>query len=686
MTWVGDRGVYFLCLWPASVGCDLRTTPTDAGRSQKGSVMATLFKPTRPYPLPAKAEILDKDGKPHVRIREGAKATLYPLTKDRTKYLKPAAKWYAKYRDANRTVRCVPLSPNKDAAQLMLTDLLKKAEQEKAGVRDEYADHRKRPLTDLLTEYECHQRDRGNTSKQAGQTRRRCEIVFEGCGFTLLCELDATSVERWLSDRRALPKQKGGLSPQTSNHYLTALKALGNWLVKARRLPENPFRHLAGVNVEVDIRHVRRALSAAEFARLVEAARSGIVYRGLPGPDRAVLYTVAGMTGLRASELASLTKSSFTVDADPPVVVVAAGYSKHRRRDEVPLHPDLVAELRSWLGSKQPRESLWPGKWAKQCSAAAMIRRDLEAARRAWIGESGTAAEKQKREESDFLAYRHREEGIADFHSLRHTFITNLVNAGVMPKDAKELARHSTITLTMDRYAHVGIRDTAAALARLTMPTTQPGTDSATLQATGTDSRCTADVPADVPAGGNGRLRLRTDENIRGGNAGGAGTSNPLENQGVEDDRGLPTSGEGGNLLAPLFAPLDDYRLIALIHWKNKAFAASHRSGHEPDLSAIVGAKTGLVCTKRAPTVHREMAEKGRPQIKVRILTTLLRQNLLRQLINGDTAGVAAGLRARPLRPGVPQPGGRWAGGSETRLPRRSQHRPSPTERGVSDL
>jgi hypothetical protein len=26
--------------------------------------MPTLFKPTRPYPLPAVAEIVDKDGKP----------------------------------------------------------------------------------------------------------------------------------------------------------------------------------------------------------------------------------------------------------------------------------------------------------------------------------------------------------------------------------------------------------------------------------------------------------------------------------------------------------------------------------------------------------------------------------------------------------------------------------------------
>jgi hypothetical protein len=32
---------------------------------------------------------------------------------------------------------------------------------------------------------------------------------------------------------------------------------------------------------------------------------------------------------------------------------------------------------------------------------------------------------------SDFLAYRDRDGQVADFHALRHTFVTNLVNAGV---------------------------------------------------------------------------------------------------------------------------------------------------------------------------------------------------------------------------------------------------------------
>jgi site-specific recombinase XerD len=61
-----------------------------------------------------------------------------------------------------------------------------------------------------------------------------------------------------------------------------------------------------------------------------------------------------------------------------------------------------------------------------------------------WIEEAKTTAENDERVKPDFLLLRDHEGRVADFHSLRHTFVTNLVNAGVAPKDAKELARHST--------------------------------------------------------------------------------------------------------------------------------------------------------------------------------------------------------------------------------------------------
>ncbi|UCF00257.1 MAG: tyrosine-type recombinase/integrase, partial [Planctomycetota bacterium] len=42
----------------------------------------------------------------------------------------------------------------------------------------------------------------------------------------------------------------------------------------------------------------------------------------------------------------------------------------------------------------------------------------------------------------------------ADFHALRHTCGTLLAAAGVHPKTAQEIMRHSDIRLTMDYYTH----------------------------------------------------------------------------------------------------------------------------------------------------------------------------------------------------------------------------------------
>ena len=52
----------------------------------------------------------------------------------------------------------------------------------------------------------------------------------------------------------------------------------------------------------------------------------------------------------------------------------------------------------------------------------------------------------------------------ADFHALRHTFITNMMKSGVNPKTAQALARHSTIDLTMNVYTSLTVTDQAAAL------------------------------------------------------------------------------------------------------------------------------------------------------------------------------------------------------------------------------
>jgi integrase len=194
------------------------------------------------------------------------------------------------------------------------------------------------------------------------------------------------------------------------------------------------------LNVKVDRRHDRRALTTDEFARLLEAAMTGKVVESISGPNRAMLYVLSAWTGYRKKELGSLTPRSLQLDADPPTITVNAAYSKRRRQDVQVLHPEVATRLREWINIKRtpaPDDLLFPvsGKvpGGTERKTAKMMRVDLEAARTKWLIEAASPEERKAREGCDFLEYCDHDGLFADFHSNRHTFITSLEQARVSP-------------------------------------------------------------------------------------------------------------------------------------------------------------------------------------------------------------------------------------------------------------
>jgi len=145
------------------------------------------------------------------------------------------------------------------------------------------------------------------------------------------------------------------------------------------------------------------------------------------------------------------------------------------------------------------------------------------AARNAWIEEGSDETDKQRRLASSFLAYKDDRGYVVDFHSLRKTFITNLSRAGVSPKAAQTLARHSDINLTMNTYTMLGVLDQAAAVESLPpVPQAEATTNraGAITRATGTDGqgankrpkRGDKKVPTVVPRGAEiGAVRLASE-------------------------------------------------------------------------------------------------------------------------------------------------------------------------------
>ena len=320
---------------------------------------------------------------------------------------------------------------------------------------------------------------RGTTSEHATLVRARTAKIIDLSKAERLSALAPSAVEVAIASLR---DGEDNLSLQTCNHYLRAIKQFSRWLWRDSRTREDPLAHLSGYNVQLDRRHDRRPLTDEELTRLIKAAEKGPKVRAMTGPERAILYQLAVGTGFRANELRSLTPESFDLDADPPTVTVQAGYSKHRRSDVQPIRRDLADLLRRWLAGKKgglPVFSM-PDKPIK------LIRTDLDAAREAWIKEARGEKQQNERRQSGFLAYRDGAGRVVDFHALRHTYISRLVASGANIKVAQELARHSTPTLTLGRYAHVQLVDQTRALDALpAIEATRANV--AALAATGTD-------------------------------------------------------------------------------------------------------------------------------------------------------------------------------------------------------
>ena len=350
---------------------------------------------------------------------------------------------------------------------------------------DRYVAAEDKPLADHVADLAAALKAKGVTEHQAGVVKARVTHILGLCKAERISQISPSGVQNALGTIRTVgasrKSRNKGVSLQTCNHYLRAVKQFTRWLWRDGRAREDVLTHLTGYNVALDRRHDRRALTDEELARLIRAAEQGPVVLRMTGPDRAILYRVAVGTGFRANELRSLTPKSFDLDANPPTVTVEAGYSKHRRKDVQPIRRDLADVLRTWIAGKQPSCPVFnmPDKPVK------LILADLAAAREAWVKEGRSADERRERQQTTFLAYRDGANRVADFHALRHTYISRLVASGANIKVAQELARHSSPTLTLGRYAHVQLVDQTRALDAL--PSIDaPRANVAALAATGT--------------------------------------------------------------------------------------------------------------------------------------------------------------------------------------------------------
>lgn len=389
-----------------------------------------------------------------------------------TKVTKESKKWYGEYRDADDILKRVPLSTNKTASQAMLADLMKAADRRRSGFGTSHDDALATPLVVHVDAYKAVLESRNLSPVHIGNSIRSVKKVLTGCRFTFWRDVQPSRIEVWLQGQQA-----DGRGLSTLNHTLESVKAFFNWMIQDGRAPSNPVAVLRRFNADTDRRRVRRSLTDKELKILLtKTGKSGKVRCGFDGESRSMLYLTAAFTGLRASELASLTVGSF--DFQEQTFTVQAAHAKNRRQDTLPLHPILAEKLRAWLADRSVatlsidnNAPLWPGNWAELRKGASMLRADL--------ADAGIESE--------------TEDGRRiDFHALRTTFVTQLARAGVTLVTAQRLARHSTPTLTAKNYTRLELHDLAGSVAMLPSPSAPPEV----LAATGTD-----DAEATIPSG-----------------------------------------------------------------------------------------------------------------------------------------------------------------------------------------
>jgi excisionase family DNA binding protein len=416
--------------------------------------------------------------------------------------------WYGKFTDASGRVHCVPLCPDKAASEQMLSKLIADAAMGKLGLVDPFAEHRRRPLTEHLADYRKILEAKGDTPGHIELTVSRVQALLDGVGAAVVDDLDIARVSEWLTAKRRprdvstdlppgkteftprevaallgisgaavrkavkhrrlpatghgkkrrypratvaalLDRTTQGAAPETVNHYVRAIRSFLRWMVKVGRIPANPLATLELLNAKEEVRHGRRALTADELIRLLGVTRdSRRSFRGLSGEDRFHLYATACGTGYRARGLASLTRESFALDERLPVVTIAVRRNKSRKPKVQPLPLDVAELLRGYLKGRTPGQPLWGGTWAEDHRGAEMLRGDLEAAGIPYVvaGPDGPLH--------------------ADFHSLRHSYLTLGGQAGIDLRTLQVLAGHSTPVLTT-RYDHRELAVLAAAVEKL---------------------------------------------------------------------------------------------------------------------------------------------------------------------------------------------------------------------------
>lgn len=238
-----------------------------------------------------------------------------------------------------------------------------------------------RTIQSHLKDYEAKMVAVNRVPKHVERTIKCILAITEGAGFERVNEITADGVTRFAGKLR-----RRGLSSRTVHAYLTAIKGFTKWLANNDKLTRDPLTSIQKPNWKSDRCRERRMLLVDEFHWLRKTTLQGSERCEMTPRERVLLYSVAIQTGLRSSELRSLTNGKLYLDREPPFVLCKSRSTKNRKQARQYIQPSLAAELQDFVSASGRRSQVF--KMPDESTMADMLRADLAEARKAWLEEA----------------------------------------------------------------------------------------------------------------------------------------------------------------------------------------------------------------------------------------------------------------------------------------------------------
>jgi integrase len=246
--------------------------------------------------------------------------------------------------------------------------------------------------------------------------------------------------------RNELAKQ---LSACSTNNQLTCLKGIFKAARRLGYLSENPAEFLSPVReLAKACEEERRPFTLEELQRLLTAA--DLEWQSM---IRIGLYT-----GARLADVATLHWSQVDLERGE----IAFTPRKTGKRIILPIVGPLLEHIGSLPASDDPNGFLHPR------AAESFSRTNTSASLSHLFGDLLQAAGLRSVQSAKAAGSRHRSNALS-FHSLRHTMVSLLKDAGVAQAVVQELAGHASVAMSA-RYTHVGkeaLEHAVASLPRL---------------------------------------------------------------------------------------------------------------------------------------------------------------------------------------------------------------------------